>query len=168
MNTDTNNVAPEVTVKDEQNATPTSEGTSVTTPAKKAAAPKKASTPAKKAAPKKTATKKSAPKKASTPSKPAANAKPTAKKKTTADAKPNPSASYIGFTFSSTTPHTVNYRQGKKNIVECTAVKCTGANATGRRLNVEYTAVDGKPFVRRVYKEYFEKAAQVFGALLPE
>ena len=139
---------------------------------KKAAAPKP--TAAKKAAPAKPAPKTTTPKatakpaakaKAANPA-PTATAAPTAKPK--AASKPNPSASYIGFSFSSKTPHTLNYRQGKKNIVEAIEVKCTGANATGRRLNVTYTSPDGKSFERRVYKEYFEKAAQVFGAMLPE
>jgi len=64
---------------------------------------------------------------------------------------------------------TVNYRQGKNNVVTCTSVKCTAANATGRRLDVAF--LDGKGTVvleRRVYKEYFEKMAQKFGVELPE
>jgi hypothetical protein len=83
--------------------------------------------------------------------------------------KANPSQSYIGFTIMGKDEQTVNYRQGKNNVVTCTSVKCTAANATGRRLDVAF--LDGKGTVvleRRVYKEYFEKMAQKFGVELPE
>jgi hypothetical protein len=83
--------------------------------------------------------------------------------------KANPSQSYIGFTIAGKDELTVNYRQGKNNIISCMSVKCTAANATGRRLDV--TFLDGKGQIvleRRVYKEYFEKMAQKFGVELPE
>lgn len=83
--------------------------------------------------------------------------------------KANPSASYIGFSISGTAPKTVNFRQGKKNIIQCNQVKCVGANATGRRLAVTFHDAEGKEILsRRVYKEYFEKMAQVFEVELPE
>lgn len=87
----------------------------------------------------------------------------------TKPAKVNPSQSYIGFSITGTSEKTVNFRQGKKNVVTCKTVTCTGANATGRRLNVTFYDDNNKViFERRVYKEYFEKMARVFEVELPE
>ena len=83
--------------------------------------------------------------------------------------KVNPSQSYIGFTIKGDVAKTVNFRQGKGNIVTCNEIRCTNANATGRRLNVTFHDAAGVELLsRRVYKEYFEKMAQVFEVELPE
>jgi hypothetical protein len=83
--------------------------------------------------------------------------------------KVNPSQSYIGFGITGPDEKTVNYRQGKKNVVTCKSIVCTGANATGRRLTVTFHDAQGAVVLeRRVYKEYFEKMAQIFGVELPE
>lgn len=132
----------------------------IKTPAPKAAADKKKKPAAKPAIPAKPVAKKAAAPKPAPAAKPVAAPKP---------AKVNPSASYIGFSIVSTTPVTVNYRQGKKNVVECSAIKCTAANATGRRLDVSFMNEKGTVILeRRVYKEFFEKMAKVAGVLLPE
>jgi hypothetical protein len=97
---------------------------------------------------------------ATTPSTPATVAKAP---------KVNPSMSYIGFSIIGKGEKTVNFRQGKKNIVTCASVKCVAANATGRRLTVTFHDAQGNQILeRRVYKEYFEKMAQVFEVELPE
>lgn len=135
----------------------------IETPAPKAVADKKKK-PAAKPIPTPPAAKK-----ASTPKAVPAAAKPVAAPKLPKPAKVNPSASYIGFVIASDLPITVNYRQGKKNIVECNSIICTGANATGRRLDVSFKDVKGKVIMeRRVYKEFFEKMAKVASVLLPE
>ena len=81
--------------------------------------------------------------------------------------KPNPSATLIGMKLTSADPKTVNFRQGKGNVVECNAVEVTGANATGRRLNVVFKDATGKEIMnRRIFKEHFEKMADVFGVII--
>ena len=83
--------------------------------------------------------------------------------------KTNPSQSYIGFNIVGKDEKTLNFRQGKKNIITCNTVKCIGANATGRRLTVTFHDTKGNQILeRKVYKEYFEKMAQVFEVELPE
>jgi hypothetical protein len=100
-----------------------------------------------------------APKAVTTPSAPAT---PTV-------VKTNPSQSYIGFSITTPEPKSVNFRQGKANIITCSTVKCIGANATGRRLTVTFHDAQGNQILeRRVYKEYFEKMAQQFSVELPE
>lgn len=136
--------------------------------------------------PKKSVAKKATPKKAVSPKKdaipkgksvplsqPAPQPTPTAsgttEPKKAKAIKVNPSASYIGFKIAGPDAKTVNYRNGKKNIIECSSVHCTGANATGRRLVVTFHDAKGNQILeRRVFKEYFEKMARVFGVLLPE
>jgi hypothetical protein len=82
-------------------------------------------------------------------------------------AKPNPSASLIGMKLSSVDAKSVNFRQGKGNVVECNTIEVTGANATGRRLNVIFKDATGKEIMnRRIYKEHFEKMADVFGVII--
>ena len=82
-------------------------------------------------------------------------------------AKPNPSASLIGMKLTSVDAKTVNFRQGKGNVVECNTIEVTGANATGRRLNVIFKDATGKEIMnRRVYKEHFEKMADIFGVII--
>ena len=154
MNTEGNEVV-DVVVED----TVTPKELVIETPAPKAAAAKKK----KPAAAKPATPAKPVAKKAAVP-KPAPAAKPVADPKPARPAKVNPSASYIGFSIVSTTPVTVNYRQGKKNVVECSAIKCTAANATGRRLDVSFMNEKGTVILeRRVYKEFFEKMAKVAG-----
>lgn len=81
----------------------------------------------------------------------------------------NPSHSYIGFSIIGKDEKILNFRQGKKNVVACNAVKCIGANATGRRLTVTFHDAQGNQILeRKVYKEYFEKMAQTFEVELPE
>ena len=83
--------------------------------------------------------------------------------------KVNPSASYIGLKISHDTSMSLNYRKGKNNVILCNQVEVTGANATGRRLTCIFRDAAGKEIdTRRVYKEWFEKMAEQFGALLPE
>jgi len=82
-------------------------------------------------------------------------------------AKPNPSASLIGMKLSSVDAKSVNFRQGKGNVVECNAIEVTGANATGRRLNVIFKDASGKEIMnRRIFKEHFEKMADIFGVII--
>jgi len=82
-------------------------------------------------------------------------------------AKPNPSASLIGMKLSSVDAKSVNFRQGKGNVVECNTIEVTGANATGRRLNVIFKDATGKEIMnRRIFKEHFEKMADVFGVII--
>ena len=82
-------------------------------------------------------------------------------------AKPNPSASLIGMKLTSVDAKSVNFRQGKGNVVECNAIEVTGANATGRRLNVIFIDATGKEIMnRRIFKEHFEKMADIFGVII--
>jgi len=82
-------------------------------------------------------------------------------------AKPNPSASLIGMKLTSVDAKSVNFRQGKGNVVECNTIEVTGANATGRRLNVIFKDATGKEIMnRRIFKEHFEKMADVFGVII--
>lgn len=82
-------------------------------------------------------------------------------------AKPNPSASLIGMKLTSADAKSVNFRQGKGNVVECNTIEVTGANATGRRLNVIFKDATGKEIMnRRIYKEHFEKMADIFGVII--
>jgi hypothetical protein len=61
----------------------------------------------------------------------------------------------------------VNFRQGKGNVVECNTIEVTGANATGRRLNVIFKDATGKEIMnRRIFKEHFEKMADIFGVII--
>ena len=76
--------------------------------------------------------------------------------------KPNPSASLIGMKLTS-----VNFRQGKGNVVACHQIEVITANPTGRRLTVSFKDVTGKEIMnRRIYKEHFEKMADVFGVII--
>lgn len=85
----------------------------------------------------------------------------------TKTAKPNPSAALIGMKLTSADVKTVNFRQGKGNVVECNTIEVTGANATGRRLEVIFKDAAGKEVMkRRVYKEHFEKMADIFGVII--
>jgi hypothetical protein len=84
----------------------------------------------------------------------------TAKAKTV---KPNPSAALIGMKLNSASEITVNFRQGKGNVISCNEIECTGANATGRRLTVTFKSAGKELMTRRVYKEHFEKMADKFG-----
>jgi hypothetical protein len=53
-------------------------------------------------------------------------------------------------------------------MVECAKVKISEANATGRRLTVEFFDDKGASLMtRRVYKEHVEKIAKTFGVDLP-
>lgn len=83
--------------------------------------------------------------------------------------KPNPSQELIGLELvSSKGMSLVNFRKGKSNMVECAKVKITEANATGRRLTVEFFDDKGISLMtRRVYKEHVEKIAKTFGVDLP-
>jgi hypothetical protein len=82
-------------------------------------------------------------------------------------AKPNPSATLIGMKLSSVDAKSVNFRQGKGNVVECNTIEVTGANATGRRLNVIFKDATGKEIMnRRIFKEHFEKMADIFGVII--
>jgi len=81
--------------------------------------------------------------------------------------KTNPSAALIGMKLTSADPKTVNFRQGKTNVVTCNNIEVLAANATGRRLEVSFKDVTGKEIMkRRVYKEHFEKMADIFGVIL--
>ena len=83
--------------------------------------------------------------------------------------KVNPSQSYIGLNIVGKNEQTVNYRQGKNNVITCAGVKCIGANATGRRLTITFHDAQGNQLLeRKVYKEYFEKMAEKFEVELPE
>jgi hypothetical protein len=81
--------------------------------------------------------------------------------------KANPSAALIGMKLTSTDVKTVNFRQGKGNVVECSAIEVIEANATGRRLTLSFKDAQGKEIMkRRVYKEHFEKMADIFGVII--
>lgn len=78
--------------------------------------------------------------------------------------KTNPSASLIGMKLTSEKSKLVNYRQGKGNVVACHQIEVITANSTGRRLTVSFKNDSGKEIMnRRIYKEHFEKMADVFG-----
>jgi hypothetical protein len=97
----------------------------------------------------------------------AAFKKVATKKVATKVAKPNPSASLIGMKLTSVDAKSVNFRQGKGNVVECNTIEVTGANATGRRLNVIFKDATGKEIMnRRIFKEHFEKMADIFGVII--
>lgn len=74
-------------------------------------------------------------------------------------AKTNPSQSYIGMEVTSKAgTKNVNYRQGKGNVVSAAKIKITNANATGRRLEVEFYDDSGVMVAsRRVYKEWVDR-----------
>jgi hypothetical protein len=96
-------------------------------------------------------------------------ATPTPEPKKSKTIKVNSSASYIGFGIIGKDEKTVNFRQGKNNTVTCNGAKCINANATGRRLTVTFQDAKGNTILeRKVFKEYFEKMAQVFEVELPE
>lgn len=78
--------------------------------------------------------------------------------------KVNPAQSLIGKSITSMDAKTVNYRQGKGNVITCNAIECTAANAAGRRLTLVFKDAQGKELMtRRVYKEHFERMADKFG-----
>lgn len=90
-----------------------------------------------------------------------------AKTVATKTVKANPSAALIGMKLNSTDAKTVNFRQGKGNVVTCNAIEVVQANATGRRLTLSFKDAQGKEIMtRRVYKEHFEKMADIFGATI--
>jgi hypothetical protein len=97
-----------------------------------------------------------------------ANAVKTATKTVAAKkVKVNPAAAIIGMKLTSPDPKTVNFRQGKGNVVACNTIEVTGANATGRRLEIVFKDDTGKEIMkRRVYKEHFEKMADLFGVII--
>ncbi len=81
--------------------------------------------------------------------------------------KPNPSASLIGMKLTSVDSKSVNFRQGKGNVVACHQIEVITANPTGRRLTVSFKDVSGKEIMnRRIYKEHFEKMADIFGVII--
>ncbi len=83
--------------------------------------------------------------------------------KTMKVAKPNPSANLIGKSMKSPDAIKVNYRQGKANVIACHEIVITAANATGRRLTVDFKDETGKVMMtRRVYKEHVEEMAYKF------
>jgi hypothetical protein len=78
--------------------------------------------------------------------------------------KVNPAQSLIGKSITSADAKTVNYRQGKGNVITCNTIECTAANAAGRRLTLVFKDAQGKELMtRRVYKEHFERMADKFG-----
>ena len=161
------------TLKEKAIETPVSTDIVKTEPEVTVVAPKAtAKTKSKKAAPKKPALP-ATPKgktdaKIVTPATPAPAAKTTVAP-ATKPAKANPSQSYIGFKIAGKDAKTVNFRLGKKNTIECNEIRCIGANPTGRRLTVTFHNAKGAQLLeRRIYKEFFEKMAKVFGVLLPE
>jgi hypothetical protein len=78
--------------------------------------------------------------------------------------KVNPSQEFIGMKLTSKKPIAVNYRKGKKNIIECSEIECTAANATGRRLTLTFRDDKGAELgTRRVYLEHFERMGDKFG-----
>ena len=77
--------------------------------------------------------------------------------------KVNPAHNLIGKLITSPTAKTVNYRQGKGNVVTCNQIECTAANAAGRRLTLVFKDDQGKEIMtRKVYKEHFERMADKF------
>jgi hypothetical protein len=78
--------------------------------------------------------------------------------------KVNPAHNLIGKSITSMDAKTVNYRQGKGNVITCNTIECTAANAAGRRLTLVFKDAQGKELMtRRVYKEHFERMADKFG-----
>ena len=78
--------------------------------------------------------------------------------------KVNPSEEFIGMKLTSPKPITVNFRKGKKNVIECSEIECTAANATGRRLTLTFKDSKGAELgTRRVYLEHFERMGDKFG-----
>ena len=76
----------------------------------------------------------------------------------------NPSQEFIGMKLLSDKPVEVNFRKGKKNIIICSEIECTAANATGRRLTLKFKDNKGTELgTRRVYFEHFEKMGDRFG-----
>ena len=76
----------------------------------------------------------------------------------------NPSQEFIGMKLVSDKPVEVNFRKGKKNIIICSEIECTAANATGRRLTLTFKDNKGTDLgTRRVYFEHFEKMGDRFG-----
>ena len=77
--------------------------------------------------------------------------------------KVNPSQEFIGMKLTSKKPIVVNYRKGKKNVIECAEIECINANATGRRLTLTFRDSKGVELgTRRVYLEHFEKMGDKF------
>ena len=76
----------------------------------------------------------------------------------------NPSQEFIGMKLVSDKPVEVNFRKGKKNVIICSEIECTKANATGRRLTLTFRDLKGAELgTRRVYFEHFEKMGDRFG-----
>jgi len=81
--------------------------------------------------------------------------------------KVNPSANLIGMKLETTNEVTVNYRQGKNNVVTCNSIEVVEANPTGRRLTCIFRDAKGMEIMkRRVYKEHFEKMTDKFGPVV--
>jgi len=77
--------------------------------------------------------------------------------------KANPAQNLIGKSITSPSAKTVNYRQGKGNVVTCNQIECIAANAAGRRLTLVFKDDQGKEIMtRKVYKEHFERMADKF------
>jgi len=96
-------------------------------------------------------------------------AKPAKTKKAPKPKKPapvNPSAAIIGTVIKAKEITKVNFRQGAHNVVDCNEIECIAANATGRRLTLVFKADGNEVMTRKVYKEHFEKMADVFGATI--
>ena len=81
--------------------------------------------------------------------------------------KVNPSQSLIGLKMMSTDPISVNYRDGKSNIVSCNEIEIVSANATGRRLSCIFRKDGVQVLERKVYKEHVERMASKFNFDLP-
>jgi hypothetical protein len=77
--------------------------------------------------------------------------------------KVNPSQELIGMKLTSADSKTVNFRQGKGNVVTCNEIEITQANATGRRLTAIFRDGGKEIMTRRIYKEHFERMADKFG-----
>lgn len=96
-------------------------------------------------------------------------AKPAKTKKAPKPKKPapvNPSAAIIGTVIKAKEITKVNFRQGAHNVVDCNEIECIAANATGRRLTLVFKADGNEVMTRKVYKEHFEKMADVFGVTI--
>jgi hypothetical protein len=77
--------------------------------------------------------------------------------------KVNPAQYLIGKSITSPIAKTVNYRKGKINVVTCSHIECTAANAAGRRLTLVFKDHQGNEIMtRKVYKEHFERMATKF------
>jgi hypothetical protein len=81
--------------------------------------------------------------------------------------KANPSASLIGMKLTADAVKTVNFRKGKGNVISCNEIEVTAANDAGRRLTLVFKNNGQDVLTRRVYKEHFEKMAEVFGIQIP-